>query len=209
MNPKNNKSNSEKAPNPFDIESLRTPIDYKKSGATDPINLKFRSSLKAPRDKFIRVHDFDIESHDWCFDTLMYKYEAKGTIEKETFIVPAGSEAFGYLQDRLNRFLVVAATTRKGDFFLWELQQPDPDGNRRGLEWHSSKRQCANRAIKDWISVEADMNAGAYKANQPLDSLPEPTWPDVPFNKILDLCYRDRIISDADHHIVKEILGVK
>jgi hypothetical protein len=102
----------------------------------------------------------------------------------------------------------VAAITRKGDFFLWEIKAPDPDGNPLAYGWNHTKLQCAYQAVAGWVSVEANTEQGAYECAPPEGELLEPKWPDLTFEKMIELAYRDRIIRDREHPVVKDILGI-
>jgi hypothetical protein len=194
---------------PFDLNSLRTPPDYRTSGKTATTRHKIRTSLRAPKDKFIRVHPFDISTGKWCFDSLMYTHDDDESIEKTTYIVPAGTEAFEVIEEKLRRFLIVAAITRKNALFLWELVVPDPDADARSFDWHQSKLQCAEEAVEKWVSVYADLSQGCYNTNHPLEDLPGPRWPTVSFEELMQLAYEDRIIRDRNHPVIKEILGIE
>jgi hypothetical protein len=35
----------------------------------------------------------------------------------------------------------------------------------------------------------------------------EPVWPEEPFNELLRIAFRDRIISSPDHPVVKRLRG--
>ena len=196
------------APNPFDLESLRVPPNYRQTGKTKAVRFKIRTSQRAPREKFIRVHPFDLKTGDWCFQALMYEYSEDGTIDKTNYIVPAGCEAFELIEAKLQLFMIVAAVTRKGDLFLWEIKAPDPDGDSRSYDWHRTKLACASQAVDRWVTVEANTSQGAYECFPPESELPEPKWPDLAFPKMLELAYRDRIIRDRDHPVIKDILGI-
>jgi len=196
------------APDPFDLESLRVPPNYRQTGKTKAVRFKIRTSQRAPREKFIRVHPFDLETGDWCFQALMYEYIEDGTIDKTTYIVPAGCEAFELIEAKLQLFMILAAVTRKGDLFLWEIKAPDPDGDSRSYDWHRTKLESANQAVNRWVSVEANTSQGAYECFPPESELPEPRWPDLSFPKMIELAYRDRIIRDREHPVIKDILGI-
>jgi hypothetical protein len=38
--------------------------------------------------------------------------------------------------------------------------------------------------------------------------LPEPVWPEISFEEILKIAFRDRIVDRADHPLVQRLRGV-
>jgi hypothetical protein len=55
--------------------------------------------------------------------------------------------------------------------------------------------------------VVANLSLGAYEIYQAKADLPEPNWPDKPFNDLLRIAFRDRLIDTLDHPILKSLRG--
>ena len=53
------------------------------------------------------------------------------------------------------------------------------------------------------------MPAGLYDTFQATGELSEPEWPELSFQEILRLCFRDRFIQDPDHPAIKALRGAE
>jgi len=95
---------------------------------------------------------------------------------------------------------------RQGVLHLWPVKMPLPDG--RQLEWHRSAAEAAERAMKKWVRVTSSMSLGAYEIFEASGDLPEPVWPDISFQEILQIAFRDRIVDRADHPLVQRLQGI-
>jgi hypothetical protein len=51
------------------------------------------------------------------------------------------------------------------------------------------------------------MSLGAYEVFVATASIPDPTWPELPFAEILRIAFQDRIIDKPDHAVVKRLRG--
>jgi hypothetical protein len=52
------------------------------------------------------------------------------------------------------------------------------------------------------------MSLGAYEIFSAASVIQDPTWPELPFNELLRIAFRDRIISSPDHPVVKRLRGL-
>jgi hypothetical protein len=56
--------------------------------------------------------------------------------------------------------------------------------------------------------VTASMSLGAYEIFEASGDLPEPVWPDISFEEILKVAFRDHIVDRADHPLVQRLQGI-
>jgi hypothetical protein len=83
---------------------------------------------------------------------------------------------------------------------------PGPDG--KHLEWHRTALEAAEAAQRRWIKIRANMGLGAYEIFEALnDNIPAPVWPEAPFEQIVKVAFRDRLIDSVDHPVVKRLRG--
>jgi hypothetical protein len=66
---------------------------------------------------------------------------------------------------------------------------------------------AADKAKTQWIKVVANMGLGAYDQYVATAQFPAPTWPDITFQAIIRIAFRDRMISDWDHPVLKQLRG--
>jgi hypothetical protein len=95
--------------------------------------------------------------------------------------------------------------TRQGVVHLWPVKLPGPDGKHN--EWHRSAAEAAERAMEKWVRVTSSMSLGAYEMFEASADLPEPVWPDLSFEEILKIAFRDRIVDSPDHPLVQRLRG--
>jgi hypothetical protein len=95
--------------------------------------------------------------------------------------------------------------SRQGSVFLWPAKLPRTDG--RSNSWNDSALSAAKLAESHWVRLSSNKPAGLYDVVQAVDRLAEPEWPDLPFQEILRLCFRDRFITSLDHPVLKALRG--
>jgi hypothetical protein len=183
------------APDPFDLRNLRLSQDFvetagvKKLLTTVPVH-------KPNRQDFVRVHP----SPDYRMNAPMIELKA----EREEYVITRP-----LLQDLAGEFAcktLFTAINRQRVVFLWPVRLPDPDG--RPMEWWRSAREAAELAMVQWVRVKPNMNLGAYEMAAPGSVMSEPEWPDVPFQEIIRLAFRDRLIDRLDHPVIKRLRGL-
>ncbi len=207
----NEASESPASPDPFDLDAMRAPEDFTKSGAVKRTQLKVRATPKPPRDKFLRVHSFD-DTHgteDWCLHITLFECLFEGDLSPETFLVIPNSEPYEVLFEKLKPALVVVGALRGGSKFLWELKLPTPNGNRNANGWAVTRLQIAEPAQTEWVKPIADMDAGGYQKETPADPdlFADPDWTGCEFFEMLRVAYAEKIIDSLDHPAVREHRG--
>jgi hypothetical protein len=97
------------------------------------------------------------------------------------------------------------AINRQGTVFFWPIRLPTADG--KDLDWWRSARLAAERAQSKWVRVKANKNLGAYEIFEAADSLSEPEWPDLDYFSLIRIAFKDALITDLDHLVVKRLRG--
>ena len=181
---------------PFNPAALRLDQSYadtvgvKKLLTTVPVR-------KPTRQEFVRVHP-DAE----------YRLTPAATIEvkddREVYLVtPAMAQA---LPGEVAVVTLLTAINRQGVLYLWPVKLPSPDG--RQNEWHRSATEAAERAMKKWVRVTANMSLGAYEIFEATGDIPEPVWPEFSFEELLKIGFRDRVVDRDDHPLVLRLKGI-
>ena len=65
----------------------------------------------------------------------------------------------------------------------------------------------AELAKNKWLRITANLSLGAYEYAAALNGLPDPEWPEITFPEVLRIAFRDRIIDNFDHHVLKQLRG--
>ena len=62
-------------------------------------------------------------------------------------------------------------------------------------------------AQASWIRIEANKNSGAYVMFAAQGQLSEPIWPDVPWNQLVSIAFKQKITDSPDHLIAQKLRG--
>jgi hypothetical protein len=184
------------APDPFDPASLRlshamtAALGVKKALLTVP-------TRKPDRSWFVRVHP----DPAYRLETAVIELKE----DRETYLVAQSLWSELATETTFSPRLLQTAINRQGVLFLWPIKLPGPDG--RHDEWSRSALEATDMARTAWVRVQANMSLGAYEVFQATGDLPEPEWPDRPFRDLLQTAFRDRLITDVDHPILRRLRG--
>ncbi len=178
----------------FDISRLRLTQDFgasigvKKLLTTVPVR-------KPGKQDFVRVHP----DEGWRLQTAVLELKE----EREIYLVdqPLWNELVGEISPRI----LFTAVSRQGVLFLWPVRLPGEDG--RIDNWSRSALDAAEKAMDRWVRVSANMSLGAYEIFEAVADIPEPEWPEVSFQEVLEIAFRDRFITDFDHPVLRRLRG--
>ena len=123
--------------------------------------------------------------------------------DREVFIVDLA--AVPELQAECFFATMFTATSRTGVIFMWPVKVSLATG--KANEWNLSAAAAAQRAMKGWIRVKSNMSLGAYEIFEAAGSIPDPTWPELTFDEIYRIAFKERVIRDLKHPVVKRLLG--
>jgi hypothetical protein len=195
------KANFNQTLNPFDPAGLR--LDQSFADTVGVQKLLTTVPVRKPnRQDFVRVHL-----------NPNYRVTPVGIMEvkedREVYLVPR-DVALALPKEVVREVVPVTlftAINRQGTLFLWPVKLSRPDG-RQQLEWHRSAAEAAERAMKQWLRVTPNMSLGAYEMTSAIGELADPAWPDYPFQEILRIAFRDRIVDSLDHPLVRRLQGI-
>jgi hypothetical protein len=84
------------------------------------------------------------------------------------------------------------------------LSAPDD----RKSAWSRSAREAAEMAVEKWVRMQSKLSLGAYEITVAAGEMAEPVWPDLSFQELVRIAYRDRMITSLDHPVVKRLRGL-
>ena len=185
----------EPPPDPYDLDNLRLSQNFIDTAGVKRLLTTVPVHKPNPQD-FVRVHP----SPSYRMDAPVIELKS----EREEYIV--GRELRQELTGEFACKTLFTAINRQRVLFLWPVRLPDPDG--RPMEWWRSAREAAELAMGQWIRVKANINLGAYEMSAAQSVMSEPEWPDVSFQEIIRLAFRDRLITSLDHPVIKRLRGL-
>ncbi len=182
------------SPNPFDPAALRLDQSFAESAGVKKLITTVPVRKPNPQD-FIRVRS----GEDWRVQTAVIELKE----DRETYLV--SKDMWAELPGDIVPVSLFTTITRQGVLSLWPVKLPGDDG--RWNEWNRSALDAAEHATTRWIRIAANMSLGAYEVYEATGNLPEPEWPDLEFDKILEIAFRDRFVTAPDHPVVKRLQG--
>jgi hypothetical protein len=179
---------------PFDLASLRLSQDFEDTVGVKKL-LRTIPTRKPNTQDFVRTHP----SEDYRL--LARCVDLKD--DRELFLVRP--EVAHELVGETVVKTLFTAINRQGVLFVWPVSVPALDAKQ--LEWWRSMREAAEFAMHSWVRVKANMDLGAYEIFEAGSLMADPVWPEISFQEILRIAFRDRIIDRIDHPVVKRLRG--
>jgi hypothetical protein len=189
------------APGPIDVAALRIDPDNLAPFMRRPKQLVV-PVRKPNRTWFIRVHP-DAGYHYATYLLELKDDAGKGTQEMYLVHQDLWPDLTG--EPTFTPWVLHTAVSRQGDYFLWPIRAPRPDGRRD--DWSATAREAAALAQKSWVRVLANMTLGAYDVLEASAKLPEPVWPSASFDELVNRAFRDTFIASEDHPVLKKLRG--
>ena len=176
------------------LESLRLPPNY---GATLGVK-KLLTNVhvgKPKKPQFFRTH----VDENMTFSAMLLEQKES----RETYVVLP--EVAQELSELVRPVQLHAAIDRQNNPFLIPVPLPGEDGNRN--PWHESLAQAVELAKTQWLRISANMAMGAYDVFVAEGPLPDPEWPELTIDVLIQVAFRGKIITDLEHPIVQSLLG--
>jgi hypothetical protein len=123
--------------------------------------------------------------------------------ENEVFLVDPS--LVGQLATEVVPHLLYTYVTRQGGIAVWPARLPRADG--RTDHWMRSEHEAANRGMERWVRMTANMAAGSFDVHVSNADLPDPEWPEITFEKLLELAFVDHIVEDMNHPVLRRLRG--
>jgi hypothetical protein len=180
---------------PFDLSKLRLSQDFVETAGVRKLLTTVPVRKPNPQD-FIRVHP----SSNYRENLAVIELKD----DREIYLLPMPIAE--QLPGEFAMVTLYVAINRQSVVHLWPVRLPASDG--RIIEWHRSAAEAAELAMKRWIRVKANMSLGAYEMFEAASTIPDPTWPELSFQELLRIAFRDRLVSDLDHLIVRRLRGL-
>jgi hypothetical protein len=183
------------APDPFDLSSLRLDQSFVETAGVKKLLTTVPVGKPNPQD-FVRVHPS--EAYRDVFAVIELKEEREFYLLHQNVARALPGE-----------FVLVTLFTcinRQGVVRLSPVKHPGPDG--RDNEWHRSLREAHHRAMRGWVRIKANMSLGAYEIFETAATITDPVWPEISFEELLRIGFRDRVVDRLDHSLINKLRGL-
>jgi hypothetical protein len=182
-------------PDPFDLASLRLNPSFIETAGVKKLLTTIPARRPNAQD-FVRVHP----SPDYRADFALIDLKD----DREDYLVRP--EILPELAGEVVYKTIFTAINRQGVVFLWPVRLPAADD--RKTEWPRSAREGAELAMTRWVRLKANMSLGAYEITVAESVMAEPTWPELSYQELVRIAYRDRMITTLDHPVIKRLRGL-
>jgi hypothetical protein len=182
------------APDPFDLQSLRLNPSFLETAGVKKLLTTVPARRPSPQD-FVRVHP----APDFRENFAMVDLKD----DREDFLVRP--ELLPELAGEVIYKTIFTAVNRQGVCFLWPVRLPAPDD--RKSDWSLSAREAAEMAMSHWVRLKANMSLGAYEITLAESVMAEPVWPELSYQELIRIAYRERMVTALDHAVVKRLRG--
>ncbi|MFN0117804.1 MAG: hypothetical protein ACKVQC_05860 [Elusimicrobiota bacterium] len=180
----------------IDLEKLRLGQNYAEIGGVKKKVLNI--NVKRPhKQQFFQTHP------DESFRMTTYILEYKGEGESENYLIDPS--LWEELSSEIVPKILFTVISRQGDISLWPIRMPGKDG--RQDNWSRSALDGAHAAMKEWVRLNPNKAVGSYEVFIPQGELSGPEWPNITFQEILNIAFKDRYIRNVDHPILKKLRG--
>jgi hypothetical protein len=178
----------------IDISEYFIPINY-----DEQVKVRqeyVRIAVRKPnKNEFFRVHP------EWQVPAMIWQDG-----DKETYFC-RGAVAEN-IKDWLSRAMILACVNQQGTPFAWPLKS-SLDGKPNA--WLDSARAVAETAVRQWVQLLPNQNAGSYEQRLPppgvYDTM-KPRWPDLSLQEFFTKAFKDRMIDRDDHPVILKLLGI-
>lgn len=174
-------------------------VDLKAAGLEGATELLSSVPVRKPQaQEYVRVHP----GGDMTITVAVH--EDKENLKSEFYLIlpsmlPTMTElgAATYAQ-------LYTATTRQGLTVIWPVKIPTGGA---GNPWQESALEAVEQAKGNWVRVFADMGRGHYRIMKAEGDLEAPEFSDKPFNELLEIGFKGRVIDSEDHPICRKLRG--
>jgi hypothetical protein len=181
---------------PFnDLSNFRLSQDFVETAGVKKLLTTVPVRKPNPQD-FVRVHP------DSNYRMEFAVIELKDDREIYLLLLPIAKQ----LPGEFTMVTLYTTINRQGVVHLWPVRLPASDG--RIIEWHRSAAEAAELAMTHWVRVKANMSLGAYEIFEAASTIPDPTWPELSFQELLRIAFRDRFVGSLDHPVVRRLRGL-
>ncbi len=111
----------------------------------------------------------------------------------------------GMLGNDVKRRNLLAAQTASGENFL--LSVAAPTAMNSSNSWVRSGQEAVKQGMNGYIRVTK--NDDSFRIIKPQRPYPKTIWPELSLEDMIEQAFGERMITDMEHPLVKELLGLK
>ena len=178
----------------WNVDALRLNQSFDEIVGAQPIRANVAVRKPGPQEWF-QVHP----DSTWRLQTTILQLKEEG----ESYLVSPALRA--ELWEEILPIVLYTAVSRQAEPFLWPVRLPKVDG--RIDKFIEMDLTAAKVAETKWVRRYWVPEIKSHKILAAKNLTDIPVWPDVGFEELLKIAFRDRFISTLDHPVVKNLRG--
>ena len=115
-------------------------------------------------------------------------------------------EVAASLDGEVSNRILVPYFDRENAIFIWAIKLTDRWGKENS--WTISARAIVHEYVDQWIKIQAVPTGGCYEVKKIPSSVPPPEIPEGGRKFLMDLAFKDRIITSLDHPVIQKLKGL-
>tara|TARA_B100000700_G_C14860055_1_gene768201 strand:- start:295 stop:882 length:588 start_codon:yes stop_codon:yes gene_type:complete len=153
---------------------------------------------KAAKQRYVRVH----RDKGYHFECALLNLEGE---DRPFLLSPEIAQA---IAKDAKRVTLKLAIDRQGNIFLWPVPPMPEEGNEN--PWNQSQREVAELAEDKWVRLTSNRAVGCYEPLEAQGEIPEPVWPDLSMDEILEIAFGStHVITDNEHPALQKLWGLE
>jgi hypothetical protein len=185
---------------PFDLASLRLSQDFATAASVKPLIVTVPVRKPATKGAFIRSHP----DPAFSFETKLL--EMDDGVDRDSYLVDRALWEALHGEPLFTSFRLVTCISRPGNVvYFMKTRLPGPDG--RMSEWTRSAIEAVDLARTRWVRIVSRTELGGYQPEPAVGNLPEPVWPGITLQEKIKIAFRNRMISDWNHPVLRRLRG--
>jgi hypothetical protein len=182
---------------PFDPATYKTAQPLTAAAGVEEILTEI--TARAPdKEWWCRVHP------DPAMSFCTWIIELK-TLQKENYLVLPALWPHLMGEPCFKRKAFYLAVTMQGLPFLWSVRQPSDD-TKEPDRWMITGMEAIRLGKTSWVRMHWDEGHKKHRL-QTSKSTAEPRWPSATFKQLIELAFKDYVISDLNHPILRQLRG--
>jgi hypothetical protein len=154
---------------------------------------------KPNKQEFVRVHP----DPAYTRDVELLEFTGGGG-DKDLYLV--APQVRPMVSDDMRPYLLHTTISRDKVLFLWQVRIT-ADSNDGGRRWSQTALAATAEAKELWIKLLSNRALGGYEIVRAVTDHGDPKWPDLTFSEIFAIAFRDKLIDNVEHPVVKKITG--
>ncbi len=178
---------------PLDLKSLCLDQDFDTSDIIKQMEIPVRMPKK---DEFFRVHP------EYTTGVMGVYRDEEGVYH----VVLPHIASLELMKGHAKRVVLRLAANTDGRCFVMPLRIADINGNLD--DYARTAHLAAGEAETQWVRIQAVKGQGSYdRFIAARQDRPEPTWPALSFDEIVDKAFHGNIIESDGHPLLKKLRG--